>query len=80
MLVLTRKSGEAIRIGDDVRVVVVEIRENQVRLGIEAPIEQPVHREEIYLKIQEENRTASTIVPEDIKITIDSIREGLEKE
>ncbi len=80
MLVLTRKSGEAIRIGDDVRVVVVEIRENQVRLGIEAPVEQPVHREEIYLKIQEENRTASTIVPEDIKITIDSIREGLEKE
>ncbi len=78
MLVLTRKSGEAIRIGDDVRIVVVEIRENQVRLGIEAPIEQPVHREEIYLKIQEENRAASAMVPEDIDITIDNIKEGLE--
>ncbi len=80
MLVLTRKSGEAIRIGDDVRIVVVEIRENQVRLGIEAPIEQQVHREEIYLKIQEENRAASAMVPEDIDITIDTIKEGLEED
>ncbi len=80
MLVLTRKSGEAIRIGDDVRIVVVEIRENQVRLGISAPVEQPVHREEIYLKIQEENRTASTVVPDDVKTTIDTIKEGLERE
>lgn len=79
MLVLTRKSGEAIRIGDDVRIVVVEVRDGQVRLGIEAPIEQPVHREEIYLKIQQENRAASTMVPDEIDIDIANIKEGFKK-
>ena len=70
MLVLTRRSGEGIRIGDDIRIVVVEIREGQVRLGIEAPIEQPVHREEIYQKIQEANRRAALLTPGDINETI----------
>ena len=65
MLVLTRKSGEAIRIGDDIRIVVVEVKENQVKIGIEAPQTKSVHREEIYLKIQEDNIRASTL-PNDI--------------
>ncbi len=65
MLVLTRKSGEAIRIGDEIRIVVVEVKENQVKIGIEAPHSQTVHREEIYLKIQEENIRASAL-PKDI--------------
>lgn len=64
MLVLTRKSGEGIRIGDDIRLVVVEIKDNQVKLGIEAPHELPVHREEIYLKIQEENIRAAGLPKE----------------
>lgn len=64
MLVLTRKSGEGVRIGDDVRIVVVEVRENQVKLGIEAPLSKTVHREEIYLKIQEENIRAAGLRPE----------------
>ncbi len=59
MLVLTRKSGEAIRIGEGIRVVVVEVRENQVRIGIEAPSHIPIHREEIYMRIAEENRKAA---------------------
>ena len=59
MLVLTRKSGEAIRIGDDIKVVVVEVKENHVKLGIEAPHNLSVHREEIYVKIQEENIRAA---------------------
>lgn len=59
MLVLTRKSGEAIRIGDEIRILVVEVRENQVRIGIEAPADVPVHREEVYMRILEENRRAA---------------------
>jgi carbon storage regulator len=59
LLILTRKLGESITIGDDIRVSVLGIRGRQVRLGIEAPLKVVVHREEIYVKIQEENRKAS---------------------
>ncbi len=61
MLVLTRKSGESIRIGDDVRIVLLDIKEHQVRLGIEAPHDVPIHREELYLKIQKENVKAAEV-------------------
>lgn len=47
MLVLTRKEGERIMIGDDVRITIVRVTGNQVRIGIEAPREVPVYREEI---------------------------------
>ncbi len=59
MLVLTRKVGEGIAIGDDVKIVVMQIKGKQVRLGIKASANTVVHREEIYQKIQEENRKAS---------------------
>jgi carbon storage regulator len=58
MLVLTRKLGENIRIGDSVKITVLEVRSGQVKLGIEAPPEVKVHREEIYARIQEEARRA----------------------
>jgi len=58
MLVLTRKLGENIRIGDSVKITVLEVRSGQVKLGIEAPPEVKVHREEIYTRIQEEARRA----------------------
>jgi carbon storage regulator len=61
MLILTRKIGECIAIGDQIKVYVVDIRGKQVRLGIEAPAKAPVHREEIYQKIMEENRLAAQI-------------------
>ncbi|MBI5344332.1 MAG: carbon storage regulator CsrA [Deltaproteobacteria bacterium] len=70
MLVLTRKSGEGVRIGDDIRIVVVEVRENQVKIGIEAPLSKAVHREEIYLKIQDENIRAAGMKPEDLADTL----------
>ncbi|MBI3573295.1 MAG: carbon storage regulator CsrA [Candidatus Kerfeldbacteria bacterium] len=63
MLVLTRKLGENIRIGDNVKITVLEIRGNQIKLGIEAPPEIIVHREEIYERIQEEHRRASKTSP-----------------
>ena len=61
MLVLTRKLGENIRIGDSIKITVLEVRSGEVKLGIEAPPEVKVHREEIYARIQEENRRAQRI-------------------
>lgn len=54
MLVLSRRLGETLVIGDNVKVSVLGISGNQVRLGIDAPKEVSVHREEVYLRIQEE--------------------------
>jgi carbon storage regulator len=53
MLILTRRLGEALRVGDDISITVLGIKGNNVRLGIEAPRDVSVHREEIYLKIQQ---------------------------
>ncbi|MCX6117382.1 MAG: carbon storage regulator CsrA [Proteobacteria bacterium] len=59
MLVLTRKVGEGIAIGDDVKIVVMQIKGKQVRLGIKASASTMVHREEVYQRILEENQAAS---------------------
>ena len=59
MLVLTRRRGESVTIGPDIRVVVLGMKSGQVRLGIEAPSAVAVHREEVYTRIQEENQLAA---------------------
>jgi carbon storage regulator len=64
MLLLTRKLGENIRIGDDVKITIVEVKGNHVKLGIDAPPNIKVHREEIYERIQAENRRAQGLKPE----------------
>tara|TARA_B100001093_G_scaffold519777_1_gene610418 strand:+ start:18990 stop:19301 length:312 start_codon:yes stop_codon:yes gene_type:complete len=56
MLILTRRIGEAVVIGDDVKLTVLGVRGNQVRLGIDAPKNVSVHREEIYDRIAQENQ------------------------
>ncbi len=61
MLVLTRKLGEKIQIGDDISILIMEVKGKQVRLGIEAPSNVKVHRQEIYQKIQDENIKASNV-------------------
>ncbi len=59
MLVLSRKLGEVITIGDQIHITVIEVKENKVRIGIEAPKEMRIYRQEIYLKVQQENRQAA---------------------
>ncbi len=66
MLVLTRKVNQSIIIGDDIEIIVLEVRGEQIRLGIKAPREIIVHRKEIYEQILEENRAAAKIDPEDV--------------
>lgn len=62
MLVLSRKKNESIVINNDIRIVVVEIRGDKVRLGVEAPREVPVHRNEVYEAIQRSNEATDTSV------------------
>lgn len=59
MLVLTRKVNESIMIGDDIKITVVEVKGDQVKLGISAPKRVAVHREEVYLEIKKENTMAA---------------------
>ena len=56
MLILTRRVGETVMIGDDIEVTVLGVRGNQVRLGVKAPREVGVHREEIYNRIKREEQ------------------------
>jgi carbon storage regulator len=58
VLVLSRRQGESIVIGNHVTITVLEVRGDQIRLGIEAPRSVSVHREEIYRRVQEENAAA----------------------
>ncbi|RMF60353.1 MAG: carbon storage regulator [Calditrichaeota bacterium] len=68
MLVLTRRLGEAINIGDDIKVTIVEIDGKQVKLGIEAPRDIMVFREEVYERIKQENlRAAESASPDTLK-------------
>lgn len=61
MLSFTRKVGQTIRIGDEIRVTVKEVRGRQIRLVIEAPRDLPVHREEVYEQIVAENARAAQL-------------------
>ena len=67
MLILTRKLGEVINIGDVIKIQVLEIKGKQVRLGIEAPQDMSIHREEVYIKIQHENLNAAQTSPKSLK-------------
>ncbi len=73
MLILTRKVGESIRIGDDILVKVVEIRGGQIRLAINAPLEVRILREEIYDRIKKSNLESVTYGPE----TMERVKEML---
>ncbi len=76
MLVLTRKLGESIRIGDDIIVKVVDLDSRHVKLGIEAPKSVSVNREEIYERIQKENKAASELKDQNLKNVADAFRKS----
>ncbi|MBW2645863.1 MAG: carbon storage regulator CsrA [Deltaproteobacteria bacterium] len=76
MLILTRKLGEQITIGDDIVIRVVDIRGGQVKLGIEAPRHIEVHREEIYERIKKENLLAAQIASSDLLDAADLLTSG----
>lgn len=58
MLALTRKKGESLIINNNIEITVLEIRGDQIKIGIAAPKEVPIYRKEVYLQIQEENKAA----------------------
>ena len=66
MLILTRKLGERITIGDDIIITLLEIKGSQVKMGIEAPKSVSIHRQEIYERIREENLRSSGIGASDL--------------
>ena len=75
MLILTRKSGEAIRIGDHVTLKIMEIRGGQVRIGIEAPRDISVHREEVFEQARRQNQRAAQSSPTDPERLTDILSE-----
>ncbi len=66
MLILTRRIGESLKIGEEIKITLLGIKGNQVRIGIDAPRDVEVHREEIYDKIKRETRKANRKMPEDV--------------
>ena len=70
MLILTRKVNESLIIGDDVRLTILGIKGNQIRVGIDAPSHVSIHREEIYLRIQEEGNDQS--MPAELKEEVET--------
>lgn len=68
MLALTRKVGDSIMIGNDIEITVLEVKGEQVRIGINAPKEVSIFRKEIYLQIQEANKEAAVNTNETIEL------------
>jgi carbon storage regulator len=67
MLVLTRKLGESIAIDDHIKIRVVQIKGKQVRIGIEAPKDTKIHREEVYMAIQDQNQQSVQVTQDKVK-------------
>ncbi len=76
MLILTRKPGESILIGDDIEVTITSIDQNKVRVGIKSPANIPIYRQELYRKIQKENRAAALIGKDEFESLLDVYSSG----
>lgn len=76
MLVLTRKLGESIAIDDHIKIMVVQIKGKQVRLGIQAPKETKIHRQEVYEAIQTSNKEAAEASPKSVSEVAAMLKRG----
>ncbi len=80
MLVLTRKKGEGVIIGDDIEIQVIEIRGGAVRIGLNAPRDKKIYRQEVYQKIQKENREATRWRAADLDSLLAAQKTAVEEE
>lgn len=74
MLILTRRLGEGLKIGDGITVKVVDVKGKHVKIGITAPNEIPIYREEVYEKIQAENRLSSTLSMDEFGVLKEALK------
>ncbi|HET9188892.1 MAG TPA: carbon storage regulator CsrA [Acidothermaceae bacterium] len=79
MLVLSRRVGESIMIGPDVVVTVLEVRPDLVRIGIKAPRDVEVHREEVFIEVQQANRSAASPSAKDVEALAAGLRDEKDK-
>jgi carbon storage regulator len=79
MLILTRKLGEVIVVGDDIKIVIVDIKGSHVRIGIEAPRQTKVYREELYRIITEQNQESNQIHSIQIDDILSKYKNKIEK-
>ncbi|MBQ9536836.1 MAG: carbon storage regulator CsrA [Desulfovibrionaceae bacterium] len=68
MLILTRRPGESLYLGDDIRITVLGMQGKQIKLGLQVPAEMTVYREEVYKRVIEENRQALAASTEDLMV------------
>lgn len=80
MLVLTRKMGESINIDDNITIRIVKVKGKQVRLGIEAPRNTKIHREEIYQAIQSQNKMSTKVDSKQSRAVAALLKQGVEKQ
>jgi len=66
MLILTRRPGESIYLGDDIKLTVLSVQGKQIKIGLEVPDDMPVYREEVYLRVQEQNKMALQLTDQDL--------------
>ncbi len=66
MLILTRRPGESIYLGDDIKITVLSVQGKQIKVGLNVPGDLPVYREELYLRVQEQNKMALDLSDQDL--------------